>query len=229
MTTADASLAAIIASGGPRFRTTTEYVEATLKRAILAGVLAPGAPLRQEELAASFRVSRMPIREALRQLEAQALVDFEPHRGAVVVAITLEDALDNYAIRSALEPQALRYSLPNLGEADFAAAAEAIAAIDGESDPGRMGERNRRFHMALYGRAGLPRLTALVEQHLSNADRYLRFHLAAAGDMGQDEHRALLEACRRRDAEGAVAILAAHLRRAMAGLEAFFRSRSGEG
>ena len=51
--------------------------------------------------------------------EAQALVDFEPHKGAVVVGITLLESLDNYAIRSALEPQALRLSLPHLTEADF--------------------------------------------------------------------------------------------------------------
>ncbi len=221
-----ASLDEVIQSGGRRYRTATEFVEATLKQAILAGALPPGTPLRQEELATRFAMSRMPIREALRQLEAQGLVDFEPHRGAIVVEITLQDAADNFAIRGALEPQALRLSLPHLGPADFALAEELIAEIDGERDPARMGELNRRFHMTLYAAAGLPRLLALTEQHLVAADRYLRFHLATDGDMGQAEHRALLAACRAGDEAEATAVLARHLGRAEAGLAAFFTARS---
>lgn len=219
-------LSKMIQSAGPRYRTATEYVEATLREAILTGAIAPGTPLRQEELAASFKVSRMPIREALRQLEAQALVDFEPHRGAVVVQITLLDAMDNYAIRAALEPQALRLSIPNLTEEDFEIAEELLAEIDQEEDPGRMGELNRRFHMTLYAQAGLPRLVALTEQHLATADRHLRFHLSAVGgDLGQDEHRAMLAACRVRDVERAVATLARHHDRAREAMQAFFEAR----
>ena len=221
------NLARLVRSvGAPRYRTATEYVEATLKAAILSGELAPGTPLRQEELAAAFDMSRMPIREALRQLEAQALVDFEPHKGAVVVRITLLEALDNNAIRSALEPQALRLSIPHLTEADFGLAEELLQEIDGETDVGRMGELNLRFHMTLYARAGLPRLIALTEQHLAGADRHLRFHLSASGDMGQDEHRQLLAACRNGSEAEAVDILALHHGRAMERIRAFFGGRA---
>jgi DNA-binding GntR family transcriptional regulator len=220
------SLQELVESAAPRFRTATEYVEATLRQAILSGAIAPGTPLRQEELAATFKVSRMPIREALRQLEAQALVDFEPHRGAVVVQITWLDAMDNYAIRAALEPQALRHSIPNLTEDDFVIAEEILAEIDQEQDPGRMGELNRRFHMTLYAQAGLPRLIALTEQHLATADRYLRFHLAAVGDMGQDEHREMLAACRARDENGAIDALSRHHNRASAAMKTFFEGRA---
>ena len=83
-----ATLTKLIDAKQPRFRTATEYVESTLKEAILTGALPGGTPLRQEDLAAEFGLSRMPIREALRQLEAQALVDFYPHRGAVVTEIS---------------------------------------------------------------------------------------------------------------------------------------------
>ena len=219
------ALSQLLEAAPPRYRTATEYVEATLREAILSGAIAPGTPLRQEELATTFKVSRMPIREALRQLEAQALVDFEPHRGAVVVQITLLDAMDNYAIRAALEPQALRLSIPNLTEEDFTIAEEILAEIDQETDPGRMGELNRRFHMTLYAQAGLPRLIALTEQHLASADRYLRFHLAAIGDMGQDEHRDMLAACRAGDEAGALDALARHHGRASAAMRAFFEAR----
>ena len=80
-------LSRLVARAQPRHRTTAEFVEATLREAILTGVIAPGTPLRQEDLAETFGVSRMPVREALRQLEARALAEFHPHRGAVVAEI----------------------------------------------------------------------------------------------------------------------------------------------
>lgn len=220
------SLAQIVAAG-PRYRTATEFVEATLKAAILEGRLTGGTALRQEELAEAFGVSRMPVREALRQLEAQALIDFVPHKGAVVTEISAEDAADNYAIRMALEPAALARSIPHLTTEDFERARDLIAEIDAEPDPGRLGEINRRFHMSLYAKAGRAKLLTLTEQQLAAADRYLRFHLAAKGraHMSQSEHRAMLAAAETRDTARAVAILKTHLETAAATIDAFFRAR----
>ncbi|MFA5121199.1 GntR family transcriptional regulator [Zavarzinia sp.] len=211
----------------PRFRTATAFVEAVLREAILTGALPGGTALRQEELAAAFDVSRMPVREALRQLEAQALIDFAPHKGAVVTDISAEDAADHYAIRAALEPAALRLSLPHLTAADFDRAEALIAEMDSEEDIARLGELNRRFHLTLYARAGRPRLLALVEQHLAAADRYLRFHFTALGrdHMAQDEHTALLAAARAGDAAGASAIVTRHVETAARNIEAFFAAR----
>lgn len=221
------NLATLIERDRPRFRTATAFVEAVLREAILGGHLAGGTPLRQEELAASFAVSRMPVREALRQLEAQALVDFAPHKGAVVTDISAADAADHYAIRAALEPAALRLSIPQLTVEDFARAEALIAEMDGEADIARLGDLNRRFHLTLYARAGRPRLLALVEQHLAAADRYLRFHFAALGrdHMAQDEHAALLAAARARDIEAAARIAATHVETAARNIEAFFARR----
>jgi len=143
------TLAKLIDARKPRFRTATEYVESTLKEAILTGALPGGTPLRQEDLAAEFGLSRMPIREALRQLEAQALIDFYPHRGAVVTEISAAEGADNYAIRAALEPAALRLSVPNLMADDLKRAREIVDEMDAESGQSRLGELNRRFHMTL--------------------------------------------------------------------------------
>ncbi|MFO1055999.1 MAG: GntR family transcriptional regulator [Dongiaceae bacterium] len=223
-------MAALANAAPPRFRTATEYVESVLRQAILSGALPPGTALRQEELATAFAVSRMPVREALRQLEAQALVDFAPHRGAVVTGISAEDAADNYAIRLALEPAALRLSLPALETDDLARAAAVIEEMDGTPDASRLGELNRRFHMTLYARAGRPRLLALVDQQLAAADRYLRFQLAALGreHLSQQEHRGLLEACRAGAAEQAAALLCRHIAAADRNLQAFFAGRRTE-
>ncbi|MBK3775298.1 FCD domain-containing protein [Azospirillum brasilense] len=220
-------LSRLVARAQPRHRTTAEFVEATLREAILTGVIAPGTPLRQEDLAETFGVSRMPVREALRQLEARALAEFHPHRGAVVAEISAADGADIGAIRMALEPMALRLSLPALTAADLDQAEELIAEMDGEADPGRIGELNRRFHMTLYARAGRPRLLALTEQHLLAADRYLRFQFAALGyrPRSQDEHRALLAACRAGDADEACRLVTEHVGQAAEQLTAFLEGR----
>lgn len=220
-------LAPFIDRHRPRFRTATEFIEAALRDAILSGALPGGAPLRQEDIAAAFGVSRMPVREALRQLEARALVEFHPHRGAVVTVISASDMADLSAIRTALEPAALRASLPNLTPADLDLAAELVAEMDTETDAGRMGELNRRFHMTLYARCGLPRLLALVEQHLAAVDRTLRFQFAALdyAEPSQDEHHALLAACRAGDADTACRLVTEHVERARATLERFLEER----
>ncbi len=220
-------LSALIAEAGGRHRTATAFVEATLRAAILSGRLAGGTPLRQEDLATAFGVSRMPVREALRQLEAQALMDFVPHKGAVVTEISAADAADIYAIRIALEPAALTLSIPHLTDVELARAADLLNDMDVEEEPGRMGELNRRFHMTLYEAAPHPKLLALTESQLSSFDRYLRFHLAAKGReyMSQEDHRDMLAAARARDCARAVEILRGHLQTAAETLAAFFAAR----
>jgi DNA-binding GntR family transcriptional regulator len=222
------TLTKLIDAGKPRFRTATEYVESTLKEAILTGALPGGTPLRQEDLAAAFGLSRMPIREALRQLEAQALVDFYPHRGAVVTEISAAEGADNYAIRAALEPAALRLSVPHLTADDLKRARDIVDEMDVQEGQSHLGELNRRFHMTLYSRAGRPRLLSLVDQHLAAADRFLRFHLAAMGrnHLSQEEHRGLIDACSARDADEACAILTQHIETAAQNLQEFFGAKT---
>lgn len=223
----DTPLATLVAQARPRFRTATEFVESVLREGIVTGALPGGYALRQEELAAAFGTSRMPVREALRQLEATALVEFHPHRGAVVAEISAADAADVYAVRLALETAALRLSIPRLTPQDIALARELVAEMDGEPDPGRTGALNQRFHRTLCARAGRPRLLALLDQHLAAADRYLRFHLAALGreHLSQDEHRAMTDAAAARDAEAACAIAAQHITTAEADLSVFLGAR----
>ncbi|MDR3495462.1 MAG: GntR family transcriptional regulator [Ancalomicrobiaceae bacterium] len=223
----DGLLASLVAAEGARAKTATEFVEATLKKGILTGALPAGMALRQEELAREFGLSRMPIREALRQLEAQALIDFLPHKGAVVTEISLDDALDIFAIRRALETAAFALSIANLRPDDLSRAIETIAEIDAEADPARLGHLNRQFHMTLYACAGRPKLLALIEVQLASYDRYLRFHLSARGreHMAQDEHRAMVEAAAARDVATAVAILERHIDTAAEALKQFYAAR----
>jgi DNA-binding GntR family transcriptional regulator len=211
----------------PRWRTATEYVEATLKSAILEGRLAAGTPLRQDDIARDLQVSRMPVREALRRLEAQALVDAVPHKGAVVTDISAADAADSFAIRRGLETTALRLSIPHLSATDLDAAARLVEAMEAEPSSADLGRLNRRFHMALYAGAGHARLLLLVDRELAVFDRYLRFFLAARGRerMAQEDHRAMLSAARAGDTDSAVAALERHIDIAARDIAGFFAAR----
>lgn len=221
------ALARLPGADKTRPATAASHVETVLRKAILSGALAGGTPLRQEALASAFGVSRMPIREALTRLEAQALVSHLPNRGAVVAEISAADAADVTAIRAALEPAALRLSVPRLRQVDLDTAAAVVEDIDRETDPGRMGELNRRFHMALYGAAGHPRLLALVERHLVAADAPLRFQLAALGRaaMSNEDHWAMWAAAREGRTDEACAILERHIRHGGEDLAAFLAER----
>lgn len=210
--------------GEIQHRTASEQIEQMLKQAILEGRLPPGEVLRQEELAQTFNVSRMPVREALKRLEAQALVDFVPYKGAIVTQISKADGLDNYAIRLALEPAAIRYSIPLLTSDDLQQARDLIQQMHDEVEMEQLGVLNKRFHMCLYGRTPHTRLLQLVEKQLSVEDRYLRFHLSAMGreHMSQDEHVAMVDAAASHDLDRAEALVRQHLTKAAIALENFF-------
>ena len=167
------------------YRTTQGMVVGGLRDAILSGVLAGGQPLRQDEIAEQFGVSRMPVREALRQLEGEGMVSFYPHRGAVVSELSYHEVVEITELRLVLEPEALRKAFEPLGGEEFGRAEEILEEIDGEEDLGsRWGELNRRFHATLF---------------------------APANRKPQHEHYKLLELCRRKDLDAALELLSDHI------------------
>lgn len=196
-----------------RYRTTQDMVAGGLREAILGGVLEGGAPLRQEEIADRFGVSRIPVREALRNLEGEGLVSFYPHRGAVVTSLSYDEVEEITEIRVSLETLALRRSLPQLSGEDFGRAEGVLAEIEREEDlPSSWGELNWRFHETLFAPAGRPRLISLIKSQHTAFERYIRFHLSLADyDKPQREHHELLDLCRRREDAAAEAMLTRHI------------------
>lgn len=190
-------------------------IEQTLRSAILDGRLPTGIALRQQDLADLFGVSRMPVREALRQLEAQALLNVVAHKGAVVAPLVQGDAAETYALRILLESEALKLSIPLLDTADLEQSAHYIDALETEHDYTEIGRLNRLFHMSLYCKAPNKRLLKLVEEGLNEEERFLRFNLEAMGlgKLSQEDHRALLRAAENHDVEGSVKLLENHLNR----------------
>ena len=190
-------------------------IEETLRAAILDGRIPCGAALRQQDLADLFGVSRMPVREALRQLEAQSLLNVIAHKGAVVAPLVQGDAVETYALRILLESEALRLSIPLLTSEDFQQAARYIDELETQHDYTEIGRLNRLFHMSLYSKAPNRRLLKLVEDGLNEEERFLRFNLEAMGlgKLSQEDHRAMLQAVEDRDVERSVKMLEQHLNR----------------
>ncbi|MBA6114025.1 GntR family transcriptional regulator [Pseudomonas asiatica] len=191
-------------------------IEERLRSAILDGRLPPGTAIRQQELATLFGVSRMPVREALRQLEAQSLLKVEMHKGAVVAPLIGEDAVDTYALRVLLETEALRQSIPLLNANDIASARGYIQQLENEARHAEIGRLNRLFHMSLYSKAPNKKLLRLIEDELNEEERFLRFHLSSMGlgKLTQDDHNALADAAGDKLVDEAVTVLERHLNNA---------------
>ncbi|MDH0749400.1 GntR family transcriptional regulator [Pseudomonas sp. GD03842] len=220
----------ILGSEQPPAHLARGVIEEKLRAAILDGRLPAGFALRQQELATMFGVSRMPVREALRQLEAQSLLRVETHKGAVVAPLINEDATDAYALRILLESEALRQSIPLLTAEDIQAARGYIEQLEVETDYSKMGTLNRLFHMALYGRAPNKRLLKLVEDGLNEEERFLRFNLKhmGLGKLSQHDHLELLQMAEAGDVDSTVSALTQHLNRGVAAITTYLNSRSAD-
>ncbi|MER8830102.1 GntR family transcriptional regulator [Mesorhizobium sp. M0938] len=197
--------------------TVAEQVANVLRESIADGSLAAGTPLRQDDLAERFGFSRMPVRDALRQLEAEGIVSIHPTKGAHVARMDVTEIREIFAVRALLESEALRLSVPNLGIEKLDEAGHVLNQIDAEPNVGRWGTLNRAFHLALYSACGNARLLGLIEAHHNAADRYVRVLLSNLNyrSQSQEEHRDLLTTCRHRDAAAAVRILRKHLSEGM--------------
>ena len=194
----------------PQFRQTVTGAAVTeLRRRILSGSVAAGEALRQDALAREFGISRIPIREAFRQLAAEGLVTLHPHRGAVVTALSASDIAELFDLRAMLEPDLIRRAVPRLQQGDFLRAEQILAEYAEAIRVGDLdawGELNTEYHLALYRAADRHQTLDLVRMLLANTDRYTRVQLAmseGATARAKAEHAALLDLCRSGDADGA--------------------------
>ncbi len=199
---------------------------------ILRGELREGEQLRQHAIAAEFEVSRIPVREALRQLEAEGLITIIDRRGAVVSALSPDEIQELFEIRAALECAILRYAVPRLTEEDLARAEmilqEYEEALGNDSDIDVWGELHWQFHSTLYRAAGREQFMSLIQTVNNNADRYIRLHILFSRDVHRqvkDEHRAILELCRQRDAESASHLLERHITKAGHEMKEFIKRK----
>jgi DNA-binding GntR family transcriptional regulator len=218
-------LSGLVAGAMHRPQTVAEQIADMLREAIAEGSLRAGTALRQDELALRFGFSRMPIRDALRQLESEGIVSIHPTRGAFVAKMDATEISEIYAIRELLEVEALRLSCSVLTDKVLDEADAVLDQIDAEPNVGRWGALNRVFHLVLYGVCGNSRLLGLIDAQHNAGDRYVRILLSNFDyrARSQLEHRKLLAACRKRDAREALKLLRAHLREGSATLVSSIR------
>ncbi len=195
-----------------RPKTTSEWLFEQLRAGIITGEYAAGEPIRQDKIAERYEVSRMPVRDALRLLEAEGLVEQRPHRGAVVAELHADDALELFEVRAALESLAVRRSFPKLTDEQVEAIEDAHQALE-KARPDEALVRHRAFHLALYAAAG-PRLQKMITDQLDAAQRYhLRFGRKdmEVSDRDREEHIVLVQAARDRDVKAALHIIQSHV------------------
>lgn len=208
--------------------TAHEFVHDTLRRAILSGALPGGARLVQADLASQLSVSTTPVREALRDLAAEGLVVFRAHIGAVVRELDMEELLELYDIRKALEPLAIQRAAARITQDELAAATAVAKAMEQENDPAAWAALNRTFHGQLEEAAHTSFIQSVLKGVQDIAAIYVAHSLISEPDRissGNEEHRALLAALSRGDGDTAASILVEHLD---ATLQAVLRARSGE-
>ncbi|HWJ22767.1 MAG TPA: GntR family transcriptional regulator [Gemmatimonadaceae bacterium] len=203
-----------------------------LRDRILHGAYPAGEPLRQDAIAEELGVSRIPVREALRQLEAEGLVTFNPHRGAVVSSLSLADIEEVFALRADIECDLLRRAMPRLGDEHVRRAREILDAYDRAlrgREVAAWGALNWQFHASLYAPAERPITLGIVQRLHQQSDRYARMQLALTHgeSRASEEHRAILAAVVKRDAKRAAALMKQHILGAGRSLLDFLEAERG--
>jgi DNA-binding GntR family transcriptional regulator len=187
-----------------------------LRKRILRGEYAEGSALRQDALASDLGVSRIPVREALRQLEVEGLVTFSPHAGAVVSTLSLAEISELFELRAMLEADLMRRAVPNLTRDDHDRAASILEAYDAAFETGEViewGALNWEFHSTLLSAANRPRTLNLLSMLHNQGDVYTRMQLALTHGQSRAsvEHKAIACAAAKGNAASAAMQIKAHV------------------
>ncbi|MBQ6425553.1 MAG: GntR family transcriptional regulator [Clostridia bacterium] len=199
---------------GPRTGATQDWVYQVLKEGIVSGELKGGTQLKQDEISSMLSVSPIPVREALRKLEARGLVHIETNRGATVQILQRSHVMDMMEIRAMLSAMKLKNSAPFLTEEDYRQIAEVIEAQRNATDLMKCEQLNYRFHKLITSHDDNVVADMFMEIIQSSIDRYIRHSLY--DDDGRrlasaDEHEAIMNACRSGDYEKACELLRDHI------------------
>jgi DNA-binding GntR family transcriptional regulator len=234
----DNRLLEICRAGSERFVKADDLAAATLREAIIKGILAPGQEIDEEMVARNLNISRMPVRQAMGVLEAEGLVKRAYRRGVTVTELSAAGIEELFYIRSSLEGLAVRRAVPNYREEHVIRLRECFSQLEAsiEKEESYL-EVNDRFHELLYEPCEWGRLLSLIKQLRNNAARYLILarDRALAHEfivMHSDHavgHRKILEACENRDGERAEILIRKHILDAMTVLlKSFDTARWGE-
>ena len=208
------SVPPVPAAPGARL-TKKDRIVAALRARIETGELERGTWIRQDSLAEDFDTSITPVREALRQLEAEGLLTHTAHRGVRVAEVDLQRVTGTYLLRRSVEPYAMQRAAMRLTPADLLAAERLLDTIDGldpSVDGVRISALNRRFHFSFYARSGPASFVQGIED-LWDAFPWDLLRVARERvPVSAQEHRAMLAAVRSGDLDAIAATTALHVR-----------------
>ena len=200
-----------------RSEAASQRVADYLRQAILDGEIAPGERLRQREIAERLGASRLPVREALRILEAEGLTEHEMNKGARVPVLDLHEVQVVYQTRERLEPLALIESMPHLDAGQLARLREIQDRIAVASDINTFLTLDREFHLLSYAGCTTGPLNSVVTRLWNSTQHYRRAFVTISGPsrmwIVNAEHELLLDAIARADAVDAERFLSGHIRR----------------
>lgn len=206
-----------------------------LRKAILNGTLAPGTKIGQVELARRFNTSRLPVREALRQLHHEGLIALIPNAGARVAEFKAAELEEIYRLREVIEPMLIRQSAPHLTDEDVEACRRLAGAMEelasaGTVRPEAWLELDREFHRMTFNGVQMRQALRLVEGFWNMVAHYRLMYarLPGAYEFTHLEHRLLVDALERRDGDDAGLLLELHIRRTRLGLANELVARRGE-
>ncbi|KFC75942.1 Transcriptional regulatory protein [Bosea sp. LC85] len=196
--------------------TRTEALRLQIADEIVSGVLEPGTPLDEQDLAARFGVSRTPVREAIRQLSASGLVSVRPHRGALVALPTPTQLDDMFEAMAELEALCAGLAARNMTVPErrgLEALHQALRTLVHEGDPARYHETNEAFHAAIYAGSHNGYLAELTLMTRARVAPFRRAQFRATGRLGGSyrEHDLIVQAILRGDQPGAVEAMRAHI------------------
>lgn len=195
-------------------RTAQATVAHQLRIEVLTGELLPGMRLLQATVAERMQTSTTPVREALRELAAEGLVDLDPHRGVTIHVPTEDEMEEIYEIRGVLEPLSIRKTVAQITNNEIAEARTVHERACATTQPGEWAVANRDFHALLADASRSPELTSLLANLRNRSALYVAITLRGEPDHISEsnlQHQELLAACNTRDEEQAAAIMHSHL------------------
>lgn len=194
--------------------TTSNEVARVLRRRILSGRYHDDQFIRQEVIAQELGVSRIPVREALAQLESEGLVIRVKYRGALVPKLSIEEIEEIYELRSMLEPYLLRHSIMNITPDQIAHLRDIVERSRGTTEISDWAGMNVDFHRSLFEVARKPLALQTLDNLLTRADRYLKmqsFNSTTTKEESDEQHARILDLVEARDIDGALDALREHI------------------
>lgn len=195
----------------------SQQIANSIKTEILAGKYPPGVRVRQEDIAEQFGASRSPVREALRILEAEGLVNLVAHTGAWISDLSLQECEEMYQIRERIEPLMIRLSIPTISDSAITELSQLTSAMEKTNDVEEFLILDRQFHLLTYSGAHTVLVGDMVNRLWNTTQHYRRAYsqLLAFESFkpAHVEHFLLLEAIKKRDSDDAERVLFGHIRR----------------